>query len=231
MPALSLGALGGIALTYAICRPFFLRKGPAIVPGSETARVPELPSRRWTVRPHVSGLLETHLPSCAPGCSLGTNAGMHAAIFCIAFNRLSAEAKRLCLRKQRGIPNKPANISRETENPCNVCGGVGRTNCWTCNGRGADARTGHPCARAVPHAQGMVTPHCVRFCVCCAGSRCPGRVNFLDEAVLPQGELPVWCSYCRGGLVYCDGWVASPRTHCNPPMPADCRPVCARNIT
>eukprot|EP00873_Tetraselmis_striata_P004916 jgi/Tetstr1/425180/TSEL_015641.t1 len=104
-----------------------------------------------------------------PALSLGALGGLCGLTFLASWKLTSPAARPTArwVQTQRGIPNKPANISRETENPCNVCGGVGRTNCWTCNGR--------------------------------------GRVNFLDEAVLPQGELPVWCSYCRGGLVYCDG--------------------------
>lgn len=32
-----------------------------------------------------------------------------------------------------------------------------------------------------------------------------GRVNHMDKWILPNGEWPVWCSWCRGsGLMYCD---------------------------
>ena len=52
----------------------------------------------------------------------------------------------------------------------------------------------------------LVTYVNLRFCVISHGMvGVTGRVNHTDKWLLPNGEWPIWCSWCRGsGLMYCD---------------------------
>uniref|UniRef100_A0A061SD15 Hsp40 cysteine-rich domain superfamily n=1 Tax=Tetraselmis sp. GSL018 TaxID=582737 RepID=A0A061SD15_9CHLO len=73
-----------------------------------------------------------------PPISLGAVGGLCSAAFALSWKATSAQdaPRPLYVRTKRGVPNSSPNVCSEKENPCEHCMGLGRTSCWSCNGRG-----------------------------------------------------------------------------------------------
>mmetsp|Transcript_37512 Transcript_37512/g.105930 ORF Transcript_37512/g.105930 Transcript_37512/m.105930 type:complete len:123 (+) Transcript_37512:100-468(+) len=109
-----------------------------------------------------------------PSVSLLTLGGICSATFAISSAVTASKAaphRHIWVQTKRGIPNKSPNTQSETDCPCEVCSGVGRTNCWNCFGRG---RVNYTDAAMLPKGVDPV------WCSTCRGgglvycSRCMG---------------------------------------------------------